>query len=196
MCSGLLKIAVLASGGGSNLQSLIDAKNVGFFESEIKIVITNKENAYALERAKNHNIETHYINDDELLVKTLIENEIDLIVLAGYLKILDENILSKFEGRIINIHPSLLPKYGGKGMYGIHVHEAVFANKEKQSGATVHFVTKEIDGGDIILQKSIDISNCETPQRIQETVLDIEHEIFKEALLIVEKGLIYEKSAN
>lgn len=196
MCSRVLNVAVLASGGGSNLQSLIDAMESNFFKSQIKLVISNKYDAFALKRAKSKGIEAMYINDDSILVNTLVSHDIDIVVLAGYLKILGEDILTKYDGKIINIHPSLLPKYGGRGMYGIHVHEAVFEAGEKTSGATVHYVTSEIDGGEVIIQKSVNIGSCKNPKEIQTEVLKIEHEILKKALLMLEKGYIDEKSAN
>ncbi|MGL5440515.1 MAG: phosphoribosylglycinamide formyltransferase [Filifactoraceae bacterium] len=196
MCSKLLRLAVLISGGGTNLESLIKASKEKFFLSEIKLVVSNKKEAYGLERARNHGIESVYIKDDRLLLETLLDRNIDFVILAGYLKILGEDILSKYKNRIINIHPSLLPNYGGRGMYGIHVHKAVFLAGEHESGATVHYVTKDIDKGEIIIQKAVNISECKSPKEVQDKVLKIEYEIFKEAVLIVEEGCINEESVN
>lgn len=181
------RIAVFASGSGSNLESLISAEKEKFFSSKIALVVSNKKEAYALERAKNHNIKTYFEEGENELLLKLQEEKIDLIVLAGYLKILGKKLLDSYKGRIINIHPSLLPKFGGKGMYGIHVHEAVFAAKEKRSGASVHFVTEEIDGGEIILQASLNIEPLNSPKEIQEAVLILEHQALKTAIKLCEE---------
>lgn len=183
--SSNFKIAVLVSGNGSNLQSLIDAKKNFFFNSEIKIVISNNNNSYALKRANNNNIKNIFINNDNDLNEILIKEKISLIILAGYLKIIPDFILKKY--LIINIHPSLLPKYGGKGMYGLHVHKEVFKNKEIYSGATVHQVTNIIDGGKIIIQEKVNISDCKSPESIQIEVLKVEHNILKKAIKIIEE---------
>lgn len=190
-----LKIAVLVSGGGSNLQSIIDAIEAKQLESKIACVISNKEGVYALERAKTHGIEAIYINPkeeayDERLLRILQEKEIDLVVLAGYLKIISTKMIEEFKNRIINIHPSLLPKYGGHGYYGIHVHRAVIDNNEKESGATVHYVDTGIDTGDIILQKSIPVLKGDTPEALQKRVLEkVEHKILVEAIRIIENKI-------
>lgn len=181
------RIAVFVSGSGSNLESLIKAQEEKYFSSEICLVVSNKKEAYALERAKNHRINTYVEKDSESLLRVLKEEKIDLIVLAGYLKILGKDLLSAYKGRIINIHPSLLPKFGGKGMYGIHVHEAVFAAKEKRSGASVHFVTEEVDGGKIILQSSLNIEKLTSPEDIQQAVLILEHQALKTAIRLCEE---------
>ena len=139
--------------------------------------------AYGLERARNHNIEALCIKDETLLIEKLLEKQVDLIVLAGYLAILSENFIDRFENKIINIHPSLIPAFCGEGMYGIHVHEAAFNRGVKVSGATVHFVSNVVDGGPIILQKTVDISKCNSPEEIQQLVLnEVEHKLLKEAV--------------
>lgn len=189
MPSNVLKIAVLASGGGSNLQSIIDAQKERFFESKIVVVISNKPDAYALKRAEENDIEHMVVNDDNLLIKIFEEKDIDLIVLAGYLKIISNEILEKYNDRIINIHPSLLPKYGGKGMFGINVHKAVLNAGEKISGPTVHQVTDVIDGGEVIIQEKVDISDCKSAEEIQARVLKLEHQILKKAIKIMEEKL-------
>lgn len=179
----MVKIAVLISGSGTNLQALLDAQKDKLFNGEIKLVISNKKNAYGLERAKLAGIEALWIKDEKILLKTLKEKEIDLIVLAGYLAIISNEFIESYNHKIINIHPSLIPAFCGKGYYGIHVHQEAFKRGVKISGATVHFVTNDIDGGPIILQRAIDISDCGTPEQIQEKILyNIEHKILVEAV--------------
>lgn len=188
-----LRLAVLVSGGGTNLQSVIDATENGKLKSQIVCVISNKESAYGLERARKHNIPAIFIDpkepgyDDKLLAK-LIEEKIDLVVLAGYLKIIDGKLIDTFPKRIINIHPSLLPKFGGKGFYGLHVHETVVAAGEKESGATVHYVDKGVDTGEIILQRKLAVLADDTPSTLQARILDeIEHKILVEAISLLEE---------
>ncbi len=187
-----LRLGILASGSGSNLQSIIDAVENGQLASEIVCVISNKEQAYALERARRHNLPALFINPkegnyDEVLLKTLKDYKVNLIVLAGYLKIIDKALIESYKGRIINIHPSLLPKYGGKGYYGIHVHEAVINAGEKESGATVHHVDIGIDTGDTILQKKLEVYAEDTAESLQKRVLEqIEHKILVEAIALLE----------
>ncbi len=202
----MVKIAVFVSGGGTNLQSLIDAINEGYMDAEIALVISSKENAYGLERARIANIKAEYIKDQSLILSRLEEEGIDLIVLAGYLSIISEELINKYQNKIINIHPSLIPSFSGPGYYGLRVHKKVFERGVKVSGATVHFVSSEVDGGPIILQRAIDISDCKSPEEIQEKILiNIEHKILKEAVkLFVENKLkvinerveIYEKSID
>lgn len=182
-----LNIAVLVSGGGSNLQKLIEAQKDNYFESEIKLVLSNRADAYGLKRAENAGIKNIVLGKEDSLLDILEKNSIELVVLAGYLKIIDDDVIRRYKGRIINIHPSLLPKYGGKGMYGLNVHKAVFEAKEEESGATVHQVTDVIDGGEIIIQKSIYVGDAESPEEIQKMVLNIEHEILKQAVKLIEE---------
>ena len=171
MRNNSLRIAVLVSGSGSNLQALIESQNNKFFSSRIEIVISDNSASYALERAQEAGIETRVINNDNDLLDILIDRKIDLLVLAGYLKIISTEVIKKYQNMIINIHPSLLPKYGGKGMYGMHVHRAVYKSGETESGATVHKVTDVVDGGDIIIQEKIDITDCASAEDIQKKVL-------------------------
>ena len=179
----MVKIAVFVSGGGTNLQSLIDAVERKEINGEIKLVISNRMKAYGLERARLHNIKAECIKDQNLIIQRLKEEEIDLIVLAGYLAIISEELVALYKNKIINIHPSLIPSFCGPGMYGIHVHEKAFERGVKVSGATVHFVNEEVDGGPIILQKSIDISTCKSPEEIQEKILlNVEHKLLPEAV--------------
>ena len=179
----MVRIAVLISGSGTNLQSLIDAYLNKEINGEIALVVSNRKKAYGLERAKNAGIKAMHIKDEDLLIETLKENKIDLIVLAGYLAIVSDKLINLYENKIINIHPSLIPSFCGSGFYGIHVHEHAFNRGVKVSGATVHFVSNVVDGGPIILQRAIDISDCNTPEEIQLKILyNIEHKILVEAV--------------
>ncbi|VEJ36096.1 Phosphoribosylglycinamide formyltransferase [Aedoeadaptatus ivorii] len=181
-----MRVAVLISGSGSNLEALLEAEREGFFESEIALVVSSKPDAYGLVRAETYGKKTFVTGDGDLL-DALEAEGIDFLVLAGYLKILEADLLERYEGRILNIHPSLLPKYGGKGMYGMRVHEAVFENNEKISGATVHYVNEDIDGGRILLQTAVDISRLQSPEEIQQTVLVLEHQLLKIAVRLCEE---------
>lgn len=174
-------IAVLISGGGTNLQAIIDNTKNNYINGRIKIVISNREDAYGLTRAKNAGINTLVIKDDEKLISTLSENKIDLIVLAGYLKILPEKITKIYENKIINIHPSLIPAFCGRGYYGLKVHEAVIKKGVKYTGATTHFVNEGADEGPIIMQKITEVGD-ETPEELQAKVLKIEHEILPKSI--------------
>lgn len=179
----MLKIAVLISGGGTDLQSIIDACQAGKINGTIELVISNRQKAYGLERAKQAGIETAIVKkDDALIVSMLKERKIDLVVLAGYLAILTETFIDAYPNQIINIHPSLIPSFCGAGMYGMHVHEAVLQRGVKVSGATVHFVSSEIDGGPIIKQVACDISDLDKAEDIQARVLEIEHQILPEVV--------------
>ncbi len=187
------KIAVLVSGGGSNLQAIIDSSKDGILKNlaEVVLTVSNNSGAFALERAEKENIKTVCIERknyaDEFsfnveILKHLKESGADIVCLAGYMRIVGENILDTFKNRVLNIHPALLPKYGGKGMYGHHVHEAVIAAKEKKSGATVHFADETYDTGNIILQREVLISENDTPQDVAKKVLAVEHEIYPLAI--------------
>ena len=176
------RIAVLVSGGGTNLQALIDAQKTGMFgDSEITLVLSSKPGVYALERAENNGIASKVLARKEYdsiasyskaLVDTLTDNRIDLVVLAGFLTIFDEQVYNAFPNRIINVHPALIPSFCGKGFYGLHVHEAALAKGVKLSGATVHFVTEECDGGPIILQKAVEVKNGDTPETLQKRIME------------------------
>ena len=181
-------ITVLVSGSGSNLQRIIDCIDSGeISNAKVNLVVADRD-CYALERAENHQIPNQLIKRgkdfSENLEKLLPENT-DLIVLAGFLSILSKEFCEKYNGKIINIHPALLPKFGGKGMWGHHVHEAVIAAQEKESGATVHFVTSGIDEGEIILQGKFEIDENETPETLAQKVHQIEYEIFPKAIDLV-----------
>ena len=176
------KIAVLVSGGGTNLQALIDAEKAGKIQSgSISLVISNNLGAYALTRAENAGIESAVISRkaaasqadfEEKIISLLTEKEIDLIVLAGFMCILSENFTRRYPERIINVHPSLIPSFCGKGFYGLHVHEAALAYGVKVTGATVHFVNEIPDGGKIILQKAVEIQEGDTPEILQRRVME------------------------
>ena len=179
----MVNIAVFVSGSGTNLQAIIDACKENQINGSIKLVVSNRKKAYGLERARLAGIKAEWIKDEDIIIRRLEEEQIDLIVLAGYLAIVSEKLISKYENKIINIHPSLIPSFCGEGFYGIHVHEACFKRGCKVSGATVHFVSAVVDGGPIILQRSIDISDCSSPEEIQEKILlNIEHKILVEAV--------------
>ncbi|KPH13107.1 phosphoribosylglycinamide formyltransferase [Chryseobacterium sp. ERMR1:04] len=178
-------IVILVSGSGSNLQRIIDAIDNGEIQNaKVSLVVADRE-CYGLERAQNHNIENVLIprgkNFSSELNKIIPENT-DLIVLAGFLSILKPEFCENWSGKIINIHPALLPKFGGKGMWGHHVHHAVIEAKEKESGATVHFVTPGIDEGEAILQKSFGVTEDDTPETVAEKVHLVEYEIFPIAI--------------
>lgn len=188
-----LRLGVLVSGSGSNLQSIIDACEKGILESKVVCVLSNKEAAYGLTRAENHGVPAFYMNPkekdyDEKVLTCLETHEVDLVVLAGYLKIVPQIMIEAFKKRIINIHPSLLPKYGGKGYYGIHVHEAVLQHKEEESGATVHYVDCGIDTGAILLQGKVPVKADDTPETLQKRILDeVEHQILVKAIRKLEQ---------
>ena len=176
-----INIAVLVSGGGTNLQALIDAQNDGIIKSgEIKLVVSSNPNAYALKRAENAGISTAVItkkeygsmaNAEEKIISVLEENAIDLIVLAGFMCILSEKFTRRYEHRIINVHPSLIPSFCGEGFYGLKVHEAALKKGVKVTGATVHFVNEIPDGGEIIMQKAVDVLSGDTPELLQARVM-------------------------
>ncbi|SHH42580.1 phosphoribosylglycinamide formyltransferase [Clostridium intestinale] len=192
----MLRIAVLVSGGGSNLQAIIDGVKDGSLDCEIKYVIADSEKAYGLERARVNGIEAisfdrkEYKREISNKILELIKNKVDLIVLAGYLSILDGEILKEFRNRIINIHPSLIPSFCGGGMYGIKVHEAAIKKGVKYSGCTVHFVNEEVDGGEILLQKVVPVLQEDTPKELQERILIEEHKILPEAIKLISEGKV------
>ncbi len=186
----MVRIAVFVSGGGTNLQSLIDETQKGTINGEIALVVSNRMKAYGLERARLANIEAVCIKDQDELMAKLEEAKIDVIVLAGYLAIIPEMMIKRYKNRIINIHPSLIPSFCGMGYYGLHVHEAAFKRGVKVSGATVHFVSEVVDGGPIILQGSTDVSGAKSPEEMQQMVLKIEHQILPEAVRLYCDGKI------
>lgn len=181
-----VKIGVLVSGSGSNLQSIIDNINLGNINGKIEVVISNKENAYGLERARQHGIDAVFVHPkefknmeqyDEAIIKELKGRNVDLVVLAGYLKILTSRFIAEYNNKIINIHPSLIPSFCGKGHYGIKVHEAAINYGVKISGATVHFVDENADTGPIILQETVKVEYSDSAESLQKKILKIEHKI-------------------
>lgn len=178
----MLNVVVLVSGGGTNLQAIIDAQHSGVIRSgEVVLVISNNANAYALTRAENAGIEHLYISKKELktqeafedaIIAALEEREIDLIVLAGFMSILSERFTARFDHRILNVHPSLIPSFCGQGYYGLRVHEAALEKGVKVTGATVHFVNEIPDGGEIIAQKAVEILDGDTPEVLQKRVME------------------------
>lgn len=186
-----IKIGILVSGSGSNLQSIINSAESGFINGKIQVVISNKENAYGLQRARNHNIDAVFINEknysnieeyNEAIIKELKSHGVELVVLAGYIKILTNKFIETYSNRIINIHPSLIPSFCGKGYYGLKVHEAAINYGVKLSGATVHFVNEEADNGPIIFQESVSVHYDDTAVTLQERILEVEHKLLPLAL--------------
>ena len=198
----MLKIAVCVSGGGTNLQAIIDAiENGTVTNTEISVVISNNKNAYALERAKNHNIEGICISpkdyeDRATFNKAFLEKldsyQVDLVVLAGFLVVIPAEMIAKYRNRIINVHPSLIPSFCGTGYYGLKVHEAALARGVKVTGATVHFVDEGTDTGPIILQKAVAVENDDTPETLQRRVMEqAEWEILPKAIHYIANGLLF-----
>ena len=189
----MLKVAVLVSGGGSNLQSILDYGQETF---KVEMVIGSKEGIYGLERAKNAGIPSYvvskkeYGNETSNKILELTKGKVDLIVLAGYLSILDGEILKEFKDRIINIHPSLIPSFCGDKMYGMHVHNAVKASGVRFTGCTVHFVNEEVDGGAIILQEVVPVYFEDNAEDIQKRVLVEEHKLLPKAIDLISRGKI------
>ncbi len=194
----MLNIAVFGSGRGSNFSAILDAIQQGEIENAcIRLVISNNSEAGILRTAEMNSIPAFHVSqkqfktEEEFSVKVLAElrnHEIDFIVLAGYMKRLPQALINRFRNRIINIHPALLPKYGGPGMYGMHVHEAVIAAGERVSGATVHFVDEEYDHGTIVLQQELDVLPGETPESLAARVLELEHRLYPEAIRLFADG--------
>lgn len=197
----MLKIGVLVSGGGTNLQALIDAQASGIIKSgKIVTVVSNKPGVYALERARQNGIDAHVISRKEFASKEdfdralctyLQEQEVDVVVLAGFLAILGEQFLAVYRDRIINVHPSLIPSFCGDGFYGLKVHEAALRYGVKVTGATVHFVNEVTDGGRIILQKAVEIQPDDTPETLQKRVMEeAEWKILPQAVELVCSGQV------
>lgn len=178
------RIGVLASGGGSNLQALIDAHARGDLPAAVVVVISNNSKAGALERARRHDIPALHISakthdaPDAAILAALQAHDVDLVVLAGYMKLLSPRVLRAYEGRVLNIHPGPLPEFGGQGMYGRHVHEAVLARGAKSSGPTVHIVDEHYDEGPILAHRPVPVEPDDTPETLSERVLAAEHDLF------------------
>ena len=188
-----MRLAVFASGGGSNFQSIVDAAESGALKAQVVLCVSDSPTAGALERAKRHEIPELILDPAEfsdedvyasLLQTKLTEFEIDFIALAGYMKMIPAQIVREFSGRIVNIHPALLPAFGGPGMYGIRVHQAVLKAGAAESGATVHLVDEEYDSGPIVFQESIPVRPEDTPELLAARVLKVEHRIYPRALAL------------
>ena len=186
-----MRIAVFVSGGGTNLQSIIDAAEGGKLSAEVSLVLSSRPDAYALKRAENHNIPAVYLSSKEFqsrddflraMFDVLDEHKIDFIALAGYMKKVPPEIVKKYKNRITNIHPALLPAFGGKGMYGMRVHQAVIEYGCKVTGVTIHIVDEEYDHGPIVAQKCVPVSDHDTPETLAERVLAIEHLLYPQVL--------------
>lgn len=194
----MIRIGALVSGGGTNLQAIMDAIDRGEIDGEITAVVSSKEDAYALERAASRGIETAVMRKkdyntpqdyDKALAEFFRTRNIDLIVYAGFMLILGPDFVNQFENRMINIHPALIPSFCGKGYYGLHVHEAVLKKGVKITGATVHFVTAECDAGPIILQKAVEVHDDDTPEILQKRVMEqAEWIIYPEAVRLFAQG--------
>ena len=185
------KIAIFASGTGSNFLAINDALNVNSNIAEVELLVSDKPNSLVVKHAQklNKNVFTFTPKDfsrkieyENIILSKLEEHEIDLIVLAGYMRIIGKTILSKYNKKIINIHPALLPKYGGKGMYGSYVHEAVVANKEKESGITIHYVNENYDEGAIIFQESVPLTDHDTPDDVAAKIHILEQKNFPKVI--------------
>ena len=200
-----IRVAVLVSGGGTNLQALIDAEGSGILKTgSIKLVVSNNKEAYALKRAAKAKIKSEAFTAKELgglkafedkLIKTLEDNDIEMIVLAGFMSILSKTFTDKYAGRIINIHPSLIPSFCGKGFYGLHVHEAALSYGVKVTGATVHYLNEIPDGGEIIMQKAVAVHKGDTPEVLQRRVMEqAEWKILPRAAEVVARKLLRARS--
>ena len=194
-----INLVVLASGGGTNLQAIIDNIEAGKLDAQIKAVISNNSKSGALERARNHNIPDIHLSHKQFatpedfnqrLLSVLKEKETDLVVLAGYMKMISPTVIREYRNRIINIHPALLPSFGGKGMYGIHVHEAVIESGVKVTGVTVHTVDEVYDHGPILFQKCVPVLSDDTPESLQQRVLPHEHEAYSKVIQLFAQGKI------
>ncbi|HHX22528.1 MAG TPA: phosphoribosylglycinamide formyltransferase [Thermoanaerobacterales bacterium] len=192
-----LKLGVLVSGGGSNLQAIIDTSESGYLPAEVVVVISSKEGVYALERAKIHNIPSKVVipkdfksqkEYEDALIKILASYDVDLVILAGFIKVLSPHFVKAFQRRIMNIHPSLIPSFCGDGFYGEKVHKAVLDYGVKITGVTVHFVDEGTDTGPIILQRAIYVKESDTPETLAARVLQEEHKIYPEAIKLYAEG--------
>jgi phosphoribosylglycinamide formyltransferase-1 len=194
-----LRIGILASHNGTNLQSIIDATQNGVLNGTISVVISNNSKSGAAERAKRHGIPFHHLSGithsdsvelDNAILTTLLENNTDLVFLAGYMKKIGKKTLQKYKGKILNTHPALLPKFGGQGMYGMNVHKAVIEGHEKESGISVHLVDENYDTGQIIAQTKVQVLPNDTPESLCDRLMQRERQFIIEALDDISKGII------
>ena len=192
-------VAVLVSGSGTNLQAILDAEHAGKLGATVRLVLSNKPDAFALERARNASVRAEHVSTategsvdavGRKMLTLFAEEKIDLVVLAGYLKLLPSEVVRAYRRRIINIHPALLPKFGGKGMYGLNVHRAVLEAGEKVSGASIHFVDEIYDHGAVVAQRTVPVEDGDTPERLQARVLTIEHQLLPETIARLAAGEI------
>ncbi|MEW5702514.1 MAG: phosphoribosylglycinamide formyltransferase [Candidatus Zixiibacteriota bacterium] len=189
--AGPLRVGVMVSGSGTNLQVILDRIAAGSLDAIVTIVISNNRDAYALERARQAGVEAVHWSEKKAgspeafvsgLLDLLASARVQLLVLAGYMKLVPRPVVEEYAGRIINIHPALLPKFGGPGFYGMRVHEAVIAAGETESGATVHFVDPIYDHGEIFLQRRVPVHPGDTPEQLRDRVLAVEHELLPDAI--------------
>jgi len=194
-----LKICFFASHSGSNMQAIIDSVEQGLLDAELKCLITNNSNCYAIQRAINHNIPYYHVSSAKYpdqngsvnrIIEIINELKVNTIVLAGYMKLLPIEIIKQVNGRVLNIHPALLPKFGGEGMWGMNVHKAVIESGETESGPTVHLVDSEYDRGRILGNKKLKLNKDETPETLASRVLELEHKLYSEILIKISKGEI------
>ncbi len=191
-----IRIGVLASGGGTNLQAIIDSCERGEIDGDVVVAISNVPEAYALERARNHGIPAFAFPHKGMtreeheadITACLEQHSVDLVVLAGYLRMLTPVLVSKYNGKMMNTHPALLPSFGGPGMHGLKVHQAVLDRGCKVSGCTVHFVTLDVDGGPIIAQKSVQVQESDTAETLQERILKEEHKQLTRSIQLFAQG--------
>ena len=194
-----LRLGVLASHGGTNLQAIMDACKQGRLNARVCVIISNNSKSVALERARREGIPGYHLSGavhpapeqlDQAILQTLETHRVDLVILAGYMKLLGHKTLSRYNNRVLNIHPALLPKFGGKGMYGMNVHEAVIAAKESVTGVTIHMVDEIYDHGLIVAQCEVPVLVGDTPESLAERVLKHEHEFWVETLHKISRGEI------
>ena len=192
-----LRLGFLASHSGTNMQAIIDSVKSGYFKAHLCAVISNNSQSGALERARKEGIPAFHISEkthpgkvSEQIIDIFDRYKVNTVVLAGYMKKLEPFVIEHFSGRVLNIHPALLPKFGGEGMYGINVHKAVIEAKEKVSGATVHLVNADYDKGRILMQMEVDVLPNDTPESLAERVLNIEHKLYPEVLKKISLGEI------
>jgi phosphoribosylglycinamide formyltransferase-1 len=194
-----MNIAVFASGRGSNFVAILHAIERGELPARVAVLVSDKSSAGALDLARAHNIPAVHLSPAQFpgeeaytdrLLALLSEHRVELIALAGYLKKIPGRVVQQYRNRIVNIHPALLPKFGGRGMYGIHVHKAVLAAGEKMSGATVHLVDEEYDHGAIVMQKTVEVKPHDTPETLAARVLEVEHELYPQVLRAFAEGRV------
>ncbi|UCE45315.1 MAG: phosphoribosylglycinamide formyltransferase [Methanobacteriota archaeon] len=193
-----LRIGVLASGGGTNLQVIIDSCERGEVDGDVVVVVSNVPDAYALVRAEKHGIAAYCFPHEGMtreqheadIIECLEKHKVDLVCLAGYLRMLTPRMIDRYSGRILNTHPALLPSFGGKGMHGLNVHAAVLDYGVKVTGCTIHVVTLEVDGGPIVLQKAVPVLEDDTPETLQARVLKEEHKLYPRALQLFAEGKV------